>query len=69
MHSVAGHTAKDLKLPFRVTNAHALMNLADSLEVFMETFKDHDNHQEIGYKLWVKILFMIFWVFWICFGY
>ena len=62
MHSVARHTAKDLKLPFRVTNAYAhqrfmsssylsLKNLADSLEVYMETFKDHDNREEIGYKL------------------
>ena len=62
MHSVARHTAKDLKLPFRVTNAYAhqrfmsssylsLKNLADSLEVYIETFKDHDNREEIGYKL------------------
>ena len=62
MHSVARHTAKDLKPPFRVTNAYAhqcfmsssywsLKNLADSLEVYMETFKDHDNREEIGYKL------------------
>ena len=62
MHSVARHTAKDLKLPFRVTNAYAhqrfisssylsLKNLAESLEVYMETFRDHDNREEIGYKL------------------
>lgn len=62
MHSVARHTAKDLNLPFRVTNAFAhqrflsssylsLKNLADSLEVYIETFKDHDNREEMGYKL------------------
>ena len=50
MHSVARHTAKDLKLPFRVTNAYAhqrfmsssylsLKNLADSLDVYMETLE------------------------------
>jgi hypothetical protein len=63
MHSVARHTAKELKLPFRVTNAFAhqrfmsssylsLRNLADSLEVYIETFKDHDNHEKVGYKLY-----------------
>ena len=62
MHSVASHTAKDLQLPFRVTNAFAhqrfmsssylsLKNLADSLEVYIETFKDHDNREELGCKL------------------
>ena len=62
MHSVASHTAKDLQLPFRVTNAFAhqrfmsssyllLKNLADSLEVYIETFKDHDNREELQYKL------------------
>ena len=62
MDSVASHTAKDLQLPFRVTNAFAhqrfmsssylsLKNLADSLEVYIETFKDHDNREELGYKL------------------
>lgn len=62
MHSVARHTAKDLKLPFRVSNSYAdqrfmsssylsLKNLADSLEVYIETFKDHDNREELGYKL------------------
>ncbi len=62
MHSIARHTAKDLKLPFRVTNAYAyqrfksssylsLKNLAESLEVYMETFRDHDNQEEIGYEL------------------
>ena len=28
-----------------------LRNLAESLEVYFETFKDHDNREEIGYKL------------------
>ena len=62
MHSIASHTAKDLQLPFRVTNAFAhqrfmsssylsLKNLADSLEVYLETFKDHDNREELRYKL------------------
>ena len=62
IHSVARQTAKDLHLPFRVTNAYAhqrfmsssylsLKNLAESLEVYVETFKDHDNREEIGYKL------------------
>ena len=62
MHSVAQHTAKDLHLPFRVTNAYAhqrfmsssylsLKNLAESLEVYIETFKDHDNREEVGYNL------------------
>ena len=62
MHSIASHTAKDFQLPFRVTNAFVqqmftsssylqLKNLADSLEVCIETFKDHDNHEELRYKL------------------
>ena len=62
MYSVARQTAKDLHLPFQVTNAYAhqrfmsssylsLKNLAESLEVYIETFKDHDNREEIGYKL------------------
>lgn len=29
----------------------SLKNLADSLEVYIETFKDHDNNEEIGSKL------------------
>ena len=29
----------------------SLKNLADSLEVYIETFKDHDNRKELGYKL------------------
>ena len=62
MHSVARETAKGLQLPFRVTNAYAhqrftsssylsLKNLADGLQVYIETFKDHDNWKELGYKL------------------
>ena len=63
MHSVAAATSKDLKLPFRVTNAYAhqqfmsssylsLKNLEESLEVYIETFKDHDNRPDLGYKLY-----------------
>jgi hypothetical protein len=62
MHSVARATAKDLSLPFRVTNTYAhqrvmsssylsLKNLQESLEVYIETFKDHDNREDFGYKL------------------
>ncbi|CAB4004365.1 Hypothetical predicted protein [Paramuricea clavata] len=60
---MARHTAKDLKLPFRVTDAYAhqhvmsssylsLKNLADSLEVYIETFKDHDNREAQWYAGW-----------------
>ena len=63
LHSVACETAKELKLPFRVTNAFAhqrfmsssyssLQNLATSLEVYIETYKDHENREDIGYKLY-----------------
>ena len=63
MHSIAKETAKELCLPFRVTNAFAhqrfmsssylsLKNLANSLEAYIETFKDHDNTPEVGYKLY-----------------
>ena len=73
------HTAKDLKLPFRVTNAYAhqrfmsssylsLKNLADSLEVYMETFKDHDNREEVGYKLCGQDFVHDLLGFLICFG-
>ena len=62
MHSVVRETAKGLQLPFRVTNAYAhqrftsssylsLKNFADGLQVYIETFKDHDNREELGYKL------------------
>ena len=72
MHSVACHTAKDLKLPFRISHACAHQHLMSSsylslktwqtvCEVNMETFKNHP-------KRGVKIFYMIFWGFWICFG-
>ena len=74
MHSVASHTAKDLHLPFRVINAFAqqkfmsssylsLKNLADSLEVYIETFKDHDIARNLGTSCAVKILYATYWVF------
>jgi hypothetical protein len=63
MHSVAVETSKELSLPFRVTNAFAhqrfmsssylsLTNLEESLEVYIQTFKDHDNRPDVGYKLY-----------------
>lgn len=62
MHTIAKETAKELSLPFRVTTAFAhqrfmsssylsLTNLAVSLEVYIESFKDHDNRQDLGYRL------------------
>ena len=30
----------------------SLANLEESLEVYIETFKDHDNHPDVGYKLY-----------------
>ena len=32
----------------------SLKNLADSLEVYRETFKAHDNREEIGYNVWSR---------------
>lgn len=63
MHSVALETSKELSLPFRVTNTSAyqrfmnssylsLKNLEESLEVYIETFNDHDNRRDVGYKLY-----------------
>ncbi len=63
MYSIAKETAKELCLPFRVTNAFAhqrfmsssylsFKNLENSLEAYIETFKDHDNTPEVGYKLY-----------------
>ena len=63
MHSVAVETSKEMSLPFRVTNSFApqrfmsssylsLANLEESLEVYIETFKDHDNRPDVGYKLY-----------------
>ncbi|CAB3988519.1 Hypothetical predicted protein [Paramuricea clavata] len=57
MHSVAVEPSKELSLPFCVTNAFAhqqfmsssylsLTNLKESLEVYIETFKDHDNRPD-----------------------
>ncbi len=62
MHSVAHAMAKDLSVPFQVTNAYghqcfmsssylSLKNLQESLEVYIETFKDHNNHEDFRYKL------------------
>ena len=30
----------------------SLKNLEESLEVYIETFKDHDNRPDLGYKLY-----------------
>ena len=62
MHSLAKVTAKELKLPFFVTNSYApqhfmgssylsLTNLQRSYETYAETFKDHHNQPDILYKL------------------
>ena len=62
MHAVAKVTAKELKLPFRVTSSFAqqrfmsssylsLKNLETSYEAYVETFKDHNNEEELRYKL------------------
>ncbi len=71
MHSVAVETCKELSLPFCVTNMFAhqrfmsssylsLKNLEESLEVYIETFKDHDNCLDVGYKLYGQD-FVIVW--------
>ena len=63
MHSVAVETSKEMFLPFRVTNSFApqrfirssylsLTNLEESLKVYIETFKGHDNRKDVGYKLY-----------------
>ena len=63
MNCVAAATSQELGLPFRVTNAFAyqrifrcsfmaLLNLKESLEVYIETFKDHDNREDYGYRLY-----------------
>ena len=62
MHSVAKETAKDLKLPFRVTVPFAvqrfmsssyqqLLKLEKSFEAYVETFRDHDNRPLMEYQL------------------
>lgn len=62
-YSVAVETSKELSLPFHVTNTFAhqrfmsssylsLKNLEESLEVYIETFKDHENRLDVGYKLY-----------------
>ncbi len=62
MHSIASEKSKELSLPFRVTNTFAhqrflsssylsLQNLEESLEVYIEAFKDHDNREDIGYQM------------------
>ena len=34
------------------SNYLSLTNLEESLEVYIETFKDHDNRKDVGYKLY-----------------
>ena len=62
MHAVATETAKELDLPFRVTNAYApqrfmsssylsLKSLEISYEAYVKTFRDHHNEEEMRYKL------------------
>ena len=62
MHSVAKETAKELQLPFRVTvsfapqrflssSYHQFLKLEQSIEVYIETFKDHNNSQVILYQI------------------
>jgi hypothetical protein len=62
MYAIAKETAKELNLPFRVTNAYApqrfmsssylsLKRLEISYEAYVETFRDHRNEEEMRYKL------------------
>jgi hypothetical protein len=63
MHSVDVETSKELLLLFCVTNAFAhqrfmsssylsLTNLEESLEGYIETFKDHNNRPDVCYNLY-----------------
>ncbi len=63
MHCLASKKAQELELPFRVTNAFAkqrfmsssylsLKKLEESLEAYIETFKDHDNRRDYSYKMY-----------------
>lgn len=62
MHSVAKATAEELKLPFRVTVSFAqqrflsssykqFLKLEKSIDVYIETFRDHKNTPELLYQL------------------
>jgi hypothetical protein len=62
MYAIAKETAKELNLPFRVTNVYApqrfmsssylsLKRLEISYEAYVETFRDHRNEEEMRYKL------------------
>ena len=62
MHILVRETAKDLNLPFRVTNSYAtqrfisssylsLKRLELSYEAYVETLRDHQNDEETLFKL------------------
>ncbi len=62
MHSIAKETAKELQLPFRVTvsfapqrflssSYHQFLKLEQSLEVYIETFKDRNNCKLTLYQI------------------
>ena len=64
MHTLAKETAEELDLPFRVTTSFApqrfmsssylnLKRLEISYEVYVETFRDHQNDKETLYKLYM----------------
>jgi hypothetical protein len=41
----------------------SLRNLADSLEIYIEMFKDHDNREKVGYKLYGQDFVHDLWPF------
>ena len=62
MHSVAKATAEKLQLPFRVTVSFApqrflsssykqFLKLEKSIDVYLETFRDHKNTPDLLYKM------------------
>ena len=62
MHAVAKATGKELEFLFRVTSSFAhqrfmsssylsLKNLETSYEAYVETFKEHNNEEELLYNL------------------
>ncbi len=62
MHSLAKATAEELQLPFRVTvpfaqqrflssSYHQFLKLEQSIEVYIETFKDHNNTPDVLYQI------------------
>ena len=72
MHSVAVGNSKEISLPFCITNSFApqrfmsssylsLTNLEESLEVYIETSKDHDNRPDVGYKLYGRDFVLDLW--------